>query len=346
MIKRFHCILIACIVILSTFSFWSLAEEVRAAQERKKVYMVLWRGVTDAERGFMEYIRQRNPNIEFLIRNCAKDRSKLPEFIQEIKETKPDLVYTFGTTVTLAVAGTFNSYQTAEVVRQVPIVFNIVADPKGAKLVENLESSKRNLTGTSHVVPIQVQIKAIRSNIDLKKLGVLYNPLEKNSQLAIKALEEIAQKDGFGLIKAEIPLKENKPSLENLSQAIKELALRDPDLVYLPSDSFIISNGDRIVDEIHRHAIPTFSATEGPIKNSAALMGLVSRYFNVGKFAGYKAERILTDGVHPQEIPIETLKRFTFLINMKSVKEFNQDLPKDKRFYPPLSVLLYAEVIN
>ena len=68
--------------------------------------MILWRGITDAERGFMDYLKSEGLKVNFVIRDCNKDKSCLPEVISEVKELKPDLVYTFGTSVTLAVAGT------------------------------------------------------------------------------------------------------------------------------------------------------------------------------------------------------------------------------------------------
>jgi putative ABC transport system substrate-binding protein len=108
--------------------------------------------------------------------------------------------------------------------------------------------------------------------------------------------------------------------------------------VYLPSDSFVISRSKSLVNLITETGIPTFSATEDPIYTAGALMGLVSRYYNVGQFAGYKAEQILVHKKRPEDIPIETLKRFSFIINMKTAKKLE--------FYPPIMALKFAEVIT
>ena len=67
-------------------------------------------------------------------------------------------------------------------------------------------------------------------------------------------------------------------------------------------------------------------------------MSLISRYYSLGQLTAYKAEQILVDGVAPEAIPIETLKRFSLIINMPLAREL--------KLYPPLAMLNYAEVIT
>jgi len=303
------------------------------------IFMVLWRGITAAEKGFMDYFPQRNIPVHFVFRDCEKGKTKLPAIVKEIRDTHPDLIYTFGTTVTTKIAGTIPDHDSDRFITDIPIVFNIVADPIGANLVPNLVTSDRNLTGVSHMVPTSAQVKAMKSVIPFRRLGILFNPQEKNAVLAVKALERIADSNNFILIKAPVPVDKNQKPVEDIPpRIVKSLVDQNADLIYLPSDSFIISHSKFLVPLIHKYGIPTFSATEGPIHNADALMGLVSRYYNVGQFAGYKAEQILIHKTHPQDIPIETLKRFSFITNMKTAKKLG--------FYPPITILKFAELIT
>jgi putative ABC transport system substrate-binding protein len=301
--------------------------------------MVLWRGITEAERGFMDYFSQRNIQVNFIVKDCEKDRAELPAIIKEINDTNPDLVYTFGTTVTANIAGTVMDSDPERFIADIPVVFNIVSDPIGANLVPDMVTSNRNLTGASHMVPIPAQIKAMEFVMQFRNLGIIFNPQEKNSVLSVEALEKVADSSDFTVIKAPIPLDESQKPIEDIPpHVVESLVSKGADLIYLPSDSFIISHAKSLVTLINKHGIPTFSATEGPIHNADALMGLVSRYYNVGQFAGYKAEQILVHKKHPKDIPIETLKRFSFIINMKTAKKLG--------FYPPIAVLKLAEVIT
>ena len=66
-------------------------------------------------------------------------------------------------------------------------------------------------------------------------------------------------------------------------------------------------------------------------------MGLISRYYSVGQLAGSKAYAILAEGQAAGNIAVETLKRFSLLVNMQVAREL--------RLYPPIDMLNYAEVI-
>src|SRR3546814_2015881 len=77
-------------------------------------------------------------------------------------------------------------------------------------------------------------------------------------------------------------------------------------------------------------------ATESIVRRSDALVGLFSTAVNVGRFAAFKAEQILVGGQSPAQIPIETLRRFSLLINMPVAHAI--------QVYPPISLLNLAEV--
>ncbi len=303
-----------------------------------RIYLVLWRGVTDAERGFMSYFEENHIPAEFVVRDAGKDKTKLAGFIDEIKRVKPDLVYTFGTTVTTVVAGKAGAVDPAKNVTNVPIVFNIVADPLGAGLTKTLSGTGRNLTGTSHSVPLPTQIKAMETLDKFKTVGAIYNPLETNSALAIKQLGPMLEKDGIDFVPVPVPVKDGMAQLDGVPQAVDKLAKAGAQIVYLPSDSFLISNAQTVVQAIHDHGIPTFSATETPIRKAGALIGIVSNYFTVGKFAGYKARQILVDGKKAGSIPIETLAKYTFLVDLDTMKKLD--------YYPPVPVLQFAAVVG
>ncbi len=301
-----------------------------------RIFMILWRGVTDAEKGFMDYFKKRDIPVDFTIHDCGKDKGKLSGFILEIQNQKPDLVYTFGTTVTRTVAGDIHS----PVIAGIPIVFNIVSSPVAANIVPTLKSSKRNITGNSHLVPFVNQIYTMKSVLPFHRLGILFNPKEKNSLIAVESLEKLTKKNNYILIKSPITLDDKKENSnqEGISQAVSKLLSQKPELIYIPSDSFIISNANLLLTVISKVKIPTFSATEGPIKNNGALMGLVSQYYNVGILAGYKAEQILIFKKSPKDIPVSTLKKFSFIINVKTARELS--------FTFPMSMLKFAQIVK
>jgi putative ABC transport system substrate-binding protein len=59
-----------------------------------KIYMVLWRGVTDAEKGFIDYFSRQGIDADFMIRSCQKDRTKFP-FANQLNYKLPDKLLQF-----------------------------------------------------------------------------------------------------------------------------------------------------------------------------------------------------------------------------------------------------------
>jgi len=309
------------------------------SEKKFTVVMVLWRGVTDAERGFMDFLKTENVNVNYVIKDCKKDKTRLSTFIEEIRGIKPDLVYTFGTTVTRSIVGTLKDRSADKNILDIPVVFNIVSDPIGAKLTENLQTSKSNFTGVSHAVPINTQINVMQKVKALEKIAVIYNPLERNSMLTVSALRKQSEMSEFSLIEAPLKIGSNgKPILDSIFNNVERLAQAKPDFLYLPPDSFLIANGDSLISTANQYKLASFSSTEVPIRKSGALLGIVSTYYSVGKFAGYKAKQILLDKREPAVLPIETLKKFSLLVNINTAKKID--------FFPPISMLAVAEVVK
>lgn len=316
----------------------AVAQVAKQAAKPYRVMMILYRGATDAEKGFMDYFKRRDIPVEFIVRDAQADSSKIADFVREARELKPDLIYTFGTTVTAEVAGLEGEVDPSRHITNIPVVFDIVADPVGAKLVSNLKASGRNLTGASHLVPLAAQLNALGSMRRIQTLGVIYTPNEKQSLLAVQELQKLAPALGLTLKLTPVVLDtRNRATPEGVVAAMRSLVAKKPDFIYIPSDSFLIKNANMVVREAYAGQIPVFAATEAPIRNDGALLGLVSTYSNVGELAGYKAEQILANKTPAAQIPIESLNRFTFLVNMGTAKRLG--------IYPPLSVVKLAELI-
>jgi putative ABC transport system substrate-binding protein len=316
------------------------AQAPRAADQRPyKIVMVLFRGETEVEQGFREYLENARIPVEIIVRNMDRDRSKLPGFVEEIRRIKPDLVYTWGTPATLGVVGTYDGVDPAKHITDIPVLFTLVADPVGAKLVPDLQSSGRNITGAVHIVPLASQLNAIAAYRPFKKLGVVYNPAEQNSVLNIKGLRELAQQMNFELIEQPVPLDaKGEPRPEVVPDLVTAVSKKGAEFLYIGPDTFIGDQRVPITKKALELRLPTFTATELEIRTSDTMLGLVTRYHNLGRFTAYKAEQILVEKRNPKDIPVETLKRFSYIIRIAVANEL--------KLYPPMSVLKYAEVIE
>lgn len=308
------------------------------AVQRSKIMMILWRGETAVEQGFREQLHAEGIDADLIVRNAGQDVKKIAGFVAEAKLIRPDLVYVWGTPATLAAVGKRGESTPGQHITDIPVVFTMVSAPEAVRLVDVSRLSGRNITGTSHVVPVADQLKAIRTYRKFSRLAVIYNPAEANSVINIDELREEAQLQSFTLIEEPVPLLNGQPNAAELSATLARLAAKDPQFLYLGPDSFIGANSALITQEAIELGLPTFSATEPALRNNRALFGLVSRYDNLGRLTAHKAAQILRDKKNPGAIPVETLKRFSLVIRM--------DVARRLSFYPPISMLDYAELIG
>ncbi|MES2259261.1 MAG: ABC transporter substrate-binding protein [Pseudomonadota bacterium] len=302
-----------------------------------RIYMILFRGETAVEKGFRDYFAARNIQVELVVRDVALDVSKVPQLVAEAREMHADLIYTWGTPITLAVVGKDGAVDPARHVTDIPVVFTMVAAPQGSGLVKSLLSSGRNVTGASHVVPTLQQLSAIRSYRRFDRLAIIYNPAEQNAY--VKELRTVAASEGFHLVERPVPLDaKGLPMAAELPRMVQELASQHVQLLYIGPDSFLAANRKVLTETTLEHRLPTFSATEILLREGKALFGLVSGYENVGRLTAHKVAQILTERIKPAAIPIETLARFSYLVNMSVAAQLD--------LYPPLKVINYAELLR
>lgn len=313
-----------------------LMRSAMAQRSNHTVMLILFRGRTTAEDAFMLYLKERVP-VEFLIRDIDGDRTKIRQFLNEARQRRVDLVYSFGTTVTQEVVGVLGSVDRNRHLVDIPVVFNIVADPVGAGLADGLAATGRNMTGVSHLVPLRDQISAMQRFATIRKLGVIYNVAEVNSLLAVVQLRQLASSLEYELIEAPLGTG-HRPSTTEIEHAMERMLAARPDFVYLPSDSSMIANAQTIVRLATAAKVPVISATESPIYEAGALFGMVTKYVNAGAFAGYKAEQILLKRQLVGSIPIERLQRYSLVINMNAAAQLG--------IYPPLDLLRIAELVG
>jgi putative tryptophan/tyrosine transport system substrate-binding protein len=304
-----------------------------------RIYAITFRGMTDVEKGFEAYFAARKIPVQITYRDLNRDSKRLPGFLEEIRATKPDLVYTWGTSVTLGVVGPHDTTTPEQFITDIPVVFTLVAAPTLAKIVNDNGQQRPNLTGVVHVAPVAAQVQAMASYRPFKTLGVVYTPTEQNSVVILNELRKLGKEKGFEIVERPFKLDaKQKPLADGASDLVRELKDAKAQWLYLPPDSFLGTLAqDTIIPAAMASGLPTFASTE-QLMQAGALSGLVSRYHSVGEFTAFKAEQILVGKQKPQQIPIEPLKRFSYQIRINAAEKL--------KLMPPLPMFNYAEIIN
>ncbi len=237
------------------------------------IVMILWRGETPAEKGLVRELEKLGYTVNVTVHDADKDKKRLTDILRKDvlpNLTKFDYVYTFGTTVTTRTHAALPKDQRH--------IFNIVTDPVKSKIVDSVERPGRNVTGVSNKVFLPLQIENASKVLPLKKLGILFNPQEKNSIFYVKELKAIGQARGFEVVEIRTP-----PKREKLQEVVRSIADKafDVDAVYLPGDSFLISNADAIGKPLTEGGVPTIAANSKYIAQGA-LLGTVPDYAGLG----------------------------------------------------------------
>ncbi|WP_088279623.1 ABC transporter substrate-binding protein [Ideonella sp. A 288] len=304
-----------------------------------RIYAITFRGMTDVEKGFSEYFASRKIPVQITFRDLNREASRMPGFLDEIRATKPDLIYAWGTSVTLGVVGPYDAVIPGQHITDIPVVFTLVASPTLAKIVRDNKAPGRNVTGVTHVGPTDAQIRAMAAYRPFQTLGVLYTPSEKNSVVVLEDIRRLGRESGFHTVERTFRMDaQRKPVADGAADLVRELKEAGAQWLYLPPDSFLGTLAEGIIIPAAMElGLPTFASTE-QLMQAGALSGLVSRYYNIGQFTAFKAEQILVGKQAASTIPVETLKRFSYQIRMPAAKRLN--LP------PPLPMLGYAELIT
>lgn len=185
---------------------------------------------------------------------------------------------------------------TAAAVKDKPVVFMAVTDPKGAELVASEEAPGGNVTGVSDRNPVQEQLQLLKDvNPDATTVGIVYNSGEANSAVQVEQAKEAGQELGLEVKEATVT------NSSEVQQGVQSLS--DVDGIYVPTDNAVVSALETVVGFGEENDIPVISADIDSV-DRGALGTYGIDYKAHGKQAGEMAVKILKDGANPGEIAV------------------------------------------
>lgn len=338
MLRRLFALGALCALLAGVAPRPAAAQPTAAPTRTYTIYMILFRGETDIERGFRDYLAAQGIRAKYIVRNVKLDPKAVPALIPEIRRLKPDLVYTFGTPVTLNVVGTYDKPNPKKFIANIPVVFTLVSAPVGVKIVPKLESSGRNVTGVSNVVGLRQQFQAMAGYHPYKRVAMLYASNAKNSVFLAKEAQGLAEEMGFTLDARPFALdKDGKPTTDGIAATIHDMKSKGADWLYLGPDTFLGEALPDVMPAADREKLATFGSTE-QMMDAGALAGIICRYYSLGQLTAYKAQEILVQGKKPADIPVETLTRYTYVVRLPLARKLG--------LLPPLELFDYAEIVT
>lgn len=209
------------------------------AAPEKKVLMVLWRGMTEWEKPFQDKLAALGVKATFTEVVGNQDRAvlggKLRELEPDFAAKKYDVIYSFGTIAT--------QMTEAVVLDRIPIIFNIVFDPVGGKLVKSMQEPGVNATGATNGVPMADQFDAFNKLSPIKSLAFLFNAREANANLILDQVSAWATKHNVKLVPLRVA-----PEGDSLTTTLADIKSGkiEADSLYAGADSYLGSVSGQI----------------------------------------------------------------------------------------------------
>jgi len=258
------------------------------------------------------WVENSNIQIDYRFGGSLADLSKTKVSAAELVALKPDIIYVQGLPATLAVR---------QLTATIPIVFTQLIDPVGFGIAESLGRPGGNATGfiTWDFAVAGKWIQLLRDLMpDLAEVGVLFNPdTAPYAPGLIAAAKEAAQ----GAQIVECRTHDDAETEAVLSTFSRE---RRRALMVIP-EPFTNGHRDHIIASCARFGLPAINSVLGAGDNGA-LMSYTFVWDELIRAPVAYIDRILK-GALPQDLPIQAPRRYELIINLKTAKALNLEVP-------------------
>lgn len=228
-----------------------------------------------AEQGFME-----GEDIFYIIRTPEGDMTVQKSICDYFVRIKVDLAFPVSTRTAQTMV------QAAKGI-EMPIVFCGITDPVTAGLVPSWEKSAPYVTGVSDWCDVPTQIRFVKEIAPTaKRLGIIYNSGETNSNVQVGLAKEAAPEIGFEIVEA------TAATTTDVYAAANSLVGR-ADVIWIPTDNTAYTALDSITKVAEEHKIPFVISSLEELQDGKACAGMGVDYYSLGKQASVMVAKIL-----------------------------------------------------
>lgn len=254
--------------------------------------------------GFEDELKELGVNVNIDYKNSQGDTGTAGMIAQKFVADKKDLIFAIATPSAQAAKQATDS---------IPVLFSAVTDPVSAQLVDSFEKVGGNLTGTSDAAPVDKQMKLFKElKPEIKKVAIIYNTSEANSEIQIAKAKEIGEELGIEIV----PVGVN--NINDIPQAVNSV-VRKVDGFYTITDNIVASAINLISKAAIKNKKIAIAAEEAHVQGGILMTDGLS-YYEIGRQTGVMAKKILVDKVSTEDIPVEVSKNTKKVVNRKTLK--------------------------
>lgn len=264
----------------------------------------------DARRGFEDGLKELGIDANIEYQNAQGDIPTSLSIAQKFVKDEVDLIFAIATPA---------AQSAKQVTGDIPIIFSAVTDPVDAELVKSMDSPEGNITGTSDETPMDRQLKLFKDlDSSIKKIGIIFNTGEPNSQIQVKRAKELAANMGLEIVEVGIN------TINDIPQAVDSI-IKKVDAIYTITDNMVASAINVVAEKAIENNMITVAAEESHLAGGILITDGIS-YYELGKQSAEMAKKILVDGKAPSDIPVETSANTKKVYNEETLKSIGLDV--------------------
>lgn len=265
--------------------------------------------------GLVELGMDIGKDVIVVSRSAAGDPQAFTTIAETFAKGDYAVIYTLGTQATQEIYGKTKTK---------PIIFGAVTDPVAAGLFQgDLEHPKANITGTQDLWPYPAQFALIQILLpQVKKIGIVYNGSETNSQVSVRFIKDECKKRN-------LELEERTVTGESeLQTAVAAILSKGIDVFFIPADNTAQTASATILALCNQQKVPVFTGIPGIVENGA-LATVGTNYYELGKVNAKQVVQILKEGKKASDLPVSIADQGDTYINLKVAKSLSIAVPAD-----------------
>ncbi|MCF0115723.1 MAG: ABC transporter substrate-binding protein [Erysipelotrichaceae bacterium] len=251
-------------------------------------------------------------NCKFDYQNAQGDVNNVVTIVQTFEGNPKDVVVAI---TTPCAQGAMKLTETT------PVVFSAITDPVAAGIVEALDKTDKNITGTSDAVQVdQIIDLALTISPDAKTVGYIYNPGEDNSVATLAKLEDYAKEVGLTVETVGIMSgTELQAAASTLCQSV--------DFIFVSNDNTVAESMPVLANEAIANGICVYTGADSMVLDGGfATVGI--DYTDLGKETANMVDSILK-GTEVAEIPVKVFDTDLFIyVNKNTCAALGIELPE------------------
>jgi putative tryptophan/tyrosine transport system substrate-binding protein len=256
---------------------------------------------------------EEGKNLLFEYRWAGGDDERLPELANDLVRLNVEVIVVSGTPAILALK---------KATTTIPIVMAAAGDPVGTGIVKSLAYPGGNITGMSNMIPdvggkrLQLLKQFAPTAVHF---GIIWNANNPFTQLVIHESENAAR-----ILNVRLQLLQVQAAAD-FDSAFEAGSREHIDSLIVVEDPLTISRRRQIVDFAARRRIPAVYGAKAFV-DAGGFVSFGASFPDLYRRTAFYVDKILK-GANPGELPIEQATKFELVINRKTAKALDLNVP-------------------